>query len=156
MHPVPLPNRIAQGSGRAFQGKILKIENNARHHLIRLDLLHAYPAGAGLTKLIRTAEYDRKNRRIVITDECEMKQPGSYELPLFSYAEWRKNAHGVWSAGGLSVKITSSAPVEISADIADVQWPDKRKSHRLSCRFREKAASFRMTLAFTPTPAVSR
>ena len=156
MHPVPLPNGIAQGTGRAFQGKILKIENDARHHLIRLDLLHAYPERAGLAKLVRTAEYDRKNRRIVITDECEMKQPGSYEMPLFSYCEWRENTPGVWSAGKLSVKIRSSTPMEITADIADVQWPDKRKSHRLSCRFSEKAKSFRLTLTFSPTLTVSR
>ena len=156
MHPVPLPNGIAQGTGRAFQGKILKIENDARHHLIRLDLLHAYPERAGLAKLVRTAEYDRKNRRIVITDECEMKQPGSYELPLFSYTEWRKNAPGAWSAGNLAVKIKTSTPMEITADIADVQWPDKRKSHRLSCRFREKATSFRMTLTFVPIQPVNR
>ena len=153
MHPVPKPNGTLQNRGEQFKATVLEIENDDRHSMVRLDLTGAYPAAAGLISLVRTAEYDRTARKIVITDECELKKDGSYELPLFSYAQWTETAPGVWQAGDLKVEIRGSRPLSFAEDVPQVDWRTPKKARRLTCKFKENAKTFRMTITFTPVAA---
>ena len=152
MHPVPMPNGTLQKHGNEFKGKVLEIENNDKHSLIRLDLAAAYPASAGLVKLIRTAEYDHNAHRIVITDECGLKAPGEYQLPLLSYENWIEEAPGVWHAGDLKVEIKGSGPLTFAEDVPKLDWRTPKMARRLTCKFTEKAKTFRMTVSFTLAP----
>ncbi|MBQ9338289.1 MAG: heparinase II/III family protein [Lentisphaeria bacterium] len=150
MHPVPMPNGVMQKAGDRFKGKVLAVENDDRHSLVRMDLSGAYPAQAGLVKLVRTAEYDRDGRRIVITDECELKNAGEYQLPLLSYETWKEESPGVWRAGDLKVEIKASGALECAEDVPQLDWRTPKKARRLTCKFTEKAKTFRMEIIFTP------
>ena len=152
MHPVPMPNGVMQKKGEQFKGKVLAVENDDRHSLFRIDLAGAYPSNAGIAKLVRTAEYDRTGHRIVITDECELKAPGEYQLPLISYEQWTEEAPGIWHAGDLKVEIKASGGLSCVEDVPKLDWRTPKLARRLTCKFTEKARTFRMTVTFTLDP----
>jgi hypothetical protein len=149
MHPVPYPNKTMQAKGKEFCGKVLEVKNDAVRSMVRFDLAKAYPAKAGLVKLIRIAEYDRSKHTITITDECELKTAGVYELPLFSYEEWKELSPGVWSAGQLKVEIKASGELECAEDVPDLPWRSEKKARRLNCKFKNKSKTFRTTVTYS-------
>ena len=149
MHPVPYPNKTMQAKGEKFCGKVLEVKNDAERSMLKLDLAKAYPANAGLVKLIRTAEYDRRKHEIIITDECELKTSGEYELPLLSYEKWKELSPGVWSAGALKVEIKASGELEIFEDVPDLPWRSDKKARRLNCKFKNKSKTFRTTVTYS-------
>ena len=152
MHPVPMPNGVMQKRGEQFKGKLLAVENDDRHSLFRIDLAGAYPSNAGIAKLVRTAEYDRAGHRIVITDECELKEPGEYQLPLISYETWTQEAPGIWHAGDLKVEIKASGALSCVEDVPKLDWRTPKMARRLTCKFTEKAKTFRTEVIFTVSP----
>ncbi|MBE6363132.1 MAG: hypothetical protein E7054_05700 [Lentisphaerae bacterium] len=149
MHPVPFPNKTMQAKGNKYCGKVLEVNNNAERSMIRLDLAKAYPAKAGLVKLIRTAGYDRKKHVITISDECELKTAGVYELPLISYEKWKELSPGVWSAGSLKVELKASGELECFEDVPDLPWRTDKKARRLNCKFKNKSKTFRTTVIYS-------
>ena len=89
------------------------------------------------------------NRNITVTDECELKTDGTYELPLFSYETWKELSPGVWSAGSLKVEIKASGELEIFEDVPDLPWRTDKKARRLNCKFKNKSKTFRTTVTYS-------
>ena len=151
IHPVPVPNGVEQGEGWAFRGKVLAVENDDRHSMVHLDFAAAYFPDAGLKKLERKVVYDRKKRVITITDVCEMNQPGTYELPLPSFKDFKEVSPGVWTAGGLRIEIRGiGGELEYRLQKPQVKLRTQKGFIMLVSKFKDKVQKCGMTVTITP------
>ena len=151
IHPVPLPNNVEQGEGPAYRGTVLAVENDDRHSMVHLDFKAAYFPGADLKKLDRKVVYDREKRVVTIIDSCELNQPGTYELPLPSFEEFKEVSPGVWTAGGLRIEIRGTGgELEFQLRKPQVKLRTRKIFTMLICKFKGKVKSCSMTVTITP------
>ena len=102
-------------------------------------------------KLERLAVYDRRLKKITITDSCELKEPGTYELPLASFEEFKELSPGVWTAGGLRIEIKGTGgDLEYSIQSSGVKLRTAKTFRLLNCRFKGMIQKCCMTVTITP------
>ena len=73
-HNLPTVNGRMQKDGRAFAAKHVVYQAQNGSAAIMMDIAPAYPAGAGITEWIRTAQLER-GRHVVLSDAFVMKAP---------------------------------------------------------------------------------
>lgn len=151
IHPVPIPNGVEQGEGWAYKGKVLAVENDNLHSMVHLDCKAAYFPDADLKKLDRKVVYDREKRLITITDCCELNKPGTYELPLPSFEEFKNISPGVWTLGRLRIEIKGiGGELEYRLQKPQVKLRTQKGFTMLVCKFKGKVKSCGIRLKITP------
>lgn len=87
-HSLPVVNGCAQQPGEAYAAGVLEHRADERCDRLRLDLTHAYPPGADLAELVRTATLHREGQHgwvELIDDVTFASGEGAFESVLISF-----------------------------------------------------------------------
>lgn len=83
-HNVPEINGIRQMAGTRYRAVLTGEAVSANSSLVQLNLAGAYPDEAGIASYVRSADFDRKKRRAIISDRLVLKQgPLAVTIPLY-------------------------------------------------------------------------
>jgi hypothetical protein len=119
-HPVPKVAGKLQRTATEVNPKVLETQFSSQFDEIEIDLTSAYEVES-LQSLVRTAHYSRsESQSIEITDQFEFTQPESFEVPLITVGNFKRNTDGsveFWQSGDhLSAKIEASSAYELAEE----------------------------------------
>lgn len=143
-HSLPIVNGCEQSAGAEFSSRVLDCWLDETTVIFAVDLTAAYPAEAGLRRLVRTFFWDKWVGYLRITDEFELKEPGRLESALITdsvverretLAEIRGNGVTLQMAAGPGVQFKGVETCEYRGRLGE-----ELAIHRLTYGLREPAA----------------
>ena len=159
-HPVPRINGDLQkpgkddhraGYGSEFFATVEETDFSEERDYVRLDLTRAYRVEP-LEKLTREFTYSRgSTEKIEVVDTVAFSEPGQFESPIITFADWKQNEDGSLSitSGGQSVRVeiqTDDGELEFSHTlIQESSTPD-----RLAWAFKQPISQATIKFIITP------
>ena len=84
-HPVPIIDGKLQPAGGKARGTIINTEFTDDVDTVVIDLKNAYYQVEGLTSLVRTFTFDRKNYVVTVRDDVYFTEPKTFGTALITY-----------------------------------------------------------------------
>lgn len=151
-HPVPLIAATQQRSGRDAEAIIIKADFSEAMDVFAMDITSAYQVSE-LKKIIRTFVYERHEKGILqVSDTFSFTTPQFFESAFITRFGWKRISEKdiviIGKKHSLHIMVDATGPIQWHEKVID-EGPTPYT--RIAVRFRDKVATGRMSVTFTPS-----
>jgi hypothetical protein len=138
-HPVPVVDGKLQSTGARFRAKIFKTEFTDEKDIIVLDITRAYNV-KHLVSLVRTFEFDRKNKEFRVTDCVKFSKPSKFQ-DVYTTFEGKK-----FAKPNVSIIVKKGGEIVESSEF--IKNPNRVEPTRHVITFNNLVTEAELTLVF--------